>query len=130
VFSNHKQSTPNKKSICERKRCCKTCRALLSGKNHDCSKRYCHTCKQNKATGHLCYMRPLKNVLHAHANNVLYIFYDFETTQYKTYSNTAKEHVPNLVYVQQFVQSARKSNTVVSIVIVAAGEGTHFGMIL
>jgi len=34
-------------------------------------------------------------VLAANANNVLYIFYDFETTQNMTYSETAKEHVPN-----------------------------------
>ena len=46
-------------------------------------------------------MRPLKDVLPANANNV-YIFYDFETTQNKTYSHTAKEHVLNLVCVQQF----------------------------
>ena len=55
-----------------------------------------------KPTGHLCYMRPLKDVLPANANNVLYISYDFETTQNKTYSDTAKEHVPNHVCVQQF----------------------------
>jgi hypothetical protein len=47
-------------------------------------------------------MRPLKDVLPANADNVLYIFYDFETTQNKSYSDTAKEHVPNLVCVQQF----------------------------
>jgi hypothetical protein len=47
-------------------------------------------------------MRPLKDVLPANADNVLYIFYDFENTQNKTYSDTAKEHVPNLVCVQQF----------------------------
>jgi hypothetical protein len=38
----------------------------------------------------------------ANADNVLYIFYDFETTQNKTYSDTAKGHVSNLVCVQQF----------------------------
>jgi hypothetical protein len=59
----------------------------------------------------------------------MYIFYDFETTQNKTYSDTAKEHVPNLVCVQQFARDVRKSKTVVSIVNDAAGEGTHFGMI-
>ena len=47
-------------------------------------------------------MRRLKDVLPANADNVLYVFYDFETTQNKTYSDTAKEHVPNFVCVQQF----------------------------
>ena len=73
-------------------------------------------------------MRPLKDVLPANANNVLYIFYDFETTQNKTHSDTAKEHVPNLVCVQQFC--ARCDRRLVSIVIGAAEECTHFGKIL
>jgi hypothetical protein len=47
-------------------------------------------------------MRPLKNVLPSNGNNVLYIFYDFESNQDKMYSDTAKEHVTNLVCVQQF----------------------------
>jgi hypothetical protein len=46
-------------------------------------------------------MTTLKDVLPANADNVLYIFYDFETTQNETYSDTPKEHVPNLVCVQQ-----------------------------
>ena len=46
-------------------------------------------------------MRPLKVVLPANAVNVLYAFYDFETTENKTYSEKAKAHVPNLVCVQQ-----------------------------
>jgi len=47
-------------------------------------------------------MRPLKVVLPANADNVLYVFYDFETTQNKTYSDMAKAKLPNLVCVQQF----------------------------
>jgi len=71
-------------------------------------------------------MRPLKDDLPANANNLLHIFYDFETTQN---TDTAIEHVPNLVCVQQFARDVRKSKTVVSIVNDAAGEGNHFGMI-
>jgi len=52
--------------------------------------------------GHLCYMRPLKDVLPANADKVLYVFYDFETTQNKRYSDNPQPHVPNLVCVQQF----------------------------
>jgi hypothetical protein len=40
-FANHKESTSNKKSICERKRCCETCGALTRDLKHDCRKRYC-----------------------------------------------------------------------------------------
>ena len=47
-------------------------------------------------------MRPLKDVLPANTDKVLNVFYDFETTQNKRYSDTAKAHVPKLVCVQQF----------------------------
>ena len=47
-------------------------------------------------------MRHLKDVLPANANKILYVFYDFETTQNKRYSDKAKSHVPNLVCVQRF----------------------------
>ena len=46
-------------------------------------------------------MQSLKNVLPS-SDGVLYVFYDFETTQNTRYSETAKVHVPNLVYIQQF----------------------------
>jgi len=65
-------------------------------------KRYCETCKRNREIGHLCYMRPLKDVLPANADKVLDVFYNFETTQNKRYSDTTKVYVPNLVCVQQF----------------------------
>jgi hypothetical protein len=55
-----------------------------------------------QCAGHLCFMRPLKSVLLVNANKVLYVFYDFETTQNKSYSDTAKAHVTNLVCMQQF----------------------------
>jgi len=41
---------------------------------HECTKRYCDSCKQNKEVGHLCYMGPMKDVLPANADNVLYVF--------------------------------------------------------
>jgi hypothetical protein len=47
-------------------------------------------------------MRPLKDDLPTNAINVLYVFYDFETTLNKGYCDTAKAYVPNLVCVQQF----------------------------
>jgi len=47
-FAKHKQSTSNKKSICERKRCCATCRVLKRSNKHECNKQYCGKCKQNR----------------------------------------------------------------------------------
>jgi len=42
-------------------------------------------------------MRPLKNA----CVNVLYVFYDFETTQNSEYTDEARLNAPNLVSVQQ-----------------------------
>jgi hypothetical protein len=89
-FANHKECSSNKKSICERRRNCTKCGALVARGNHECNKFYCKICSQNRDVGHLCYMRPLKDVLPANADNVLYIFYDFETTENMMYSDTAK----------------------------------------
>jgi hypothetical protein len=58
-------------------------------------------------------MRPLKDVLPANANSELYVFYDFETTQCKRYSDTAKAHVPNLVCVKQILRDVRLWKTLV-----------------
>jgi len=48
--------------------------------NHECNKRYCQNCNENKEVGQPCDMRPLKNVLPA-CDKELYVFYDFETTK-------------------------------------------------
>jgi hypothetical protein len=52
--------------------------------------------------GHLCYMQPLKNEVPS-GERILYVYYDFETTQNTPYMNSDKAtvHVPNLVCLQQ-----------------------------
>ena len=93
--ANHRRRIGNKKSVCERKRQCGTCGELVvSGKPHECGKRYCDMCSASREVGNLCYMQPLKNVLPL-SDGVLYVFYDFENTQNIQYSETAKVHVPN-----------------------------------
>jgi len=47
-------------------------------------------------------MKPLKDVLSAASDKVLYVFYNLETTQNKKYSDKATPHVPDLVCVQLF----------------------------
>ena len=61
----------------------------MRGVKHECVKRYCDTCKQNREVGHLCCMSPLEDVLPANAHKVLYVVYDSETTQTTRYSDTA-----------------------------------------
>ena len=52
-------------------------------------------------TGHLYYMATIRNEL-PRSNNVLFDFYDFETTQDTEVSDSATLHFPNLVCLQQF----------------------------
>jgi len=47
-------------------------------------------------------MRTLKDDLPSDRSNVLYVFYDFETTQKTKYSEKAALLVPDVVCVQQF----------------------------
>jgi hypothetical protein len=92
-----------KKSVCERKRFCPSCDEFIEHCiKHECGKRYCETCKAHKEKKHQCYMQPLKNVLHS-GGGVMFVFYDFQTTQHTPQSDMAGLNVPNLVCIQQFV---------------------------
>jgi hypothetical protein len=60
-FDNHKKKTQGKikKSACDLSKC--TCGSLMTQKKkHECNKRSCVTCNENKEIGYLCFMRPLK----------------------------------------------------------------------
>jgi len=84
-FDNHKRKTQGKskkKSARELRKSCGTCGALITFRMHECNKRFCVTCNENKEVGHLCFMHPLVNAA-ASSEHVLYVFYDFETTQDK-----------------------------------------------
>jgi hypothetical protein len=76
-FDKHLKREGGRKTVCERKRCCVTCGALVTRGNHEFYKRFCETCKRNKEVGHLCYMKPLKDKSPP-SDGVLYVFYDFE----------------------------------------------------
>jgi len=73
----------------------------VTKKNHECFKSFCENCNKNMEINHLCYMQPLTNEVPS-ADNVLFVFYDFETSQDTKISETAKLHVPILVCLQQF----------------------------
>jgi len=88
--------------MCERKQFCATCGWAVTHGYRECNKRFCDNCKENKEIGQLCNMRPLKDAVPSASDKVLYVFYDFETTQNTEYTDEAKLHVPNLVCVQQF----------------------------
>ena len=51
-FDNHKKKTQgNRKSACELRKCCGTCDAMITRNTHECKKRFCTTCKENKRQG-------------------------------------------------------------------------------
>jgi hypothetical protein len=56
-------------------------------------------------------MRPLRNALPA-SDTVLFVFYDFETTQYTRYSDSASVHLPNLVCLQQFCSKCENAQDI------------------
>ena len=88
--------------MCAQKRNCANCGSLLDPNHkHECFKPYCTICQQNTEIGHLCYMKPLSNEL-PRSDNVLFVFYDFETTQDTRFSDAATVHIPNLLCLQQF----------------------------
>ena len=85
-----------------RKKNCSNCGCMLDPLHkHECFKPFCNQCQQNREIGHLCYMKPLVNVL-PKSDNVLFVYYDFQTTQDTKFSHSATEQIPNLVCLQQF----------------------------
>jgi len=105
-FDKHKTNRLQGKTVCEKKRNCTVCNTLLM-RRHECFKPFCPYCRQNKEIEHFCYMPPLENVLPC-ADKVLFVFYDFETTQDTKFSEDATEHVPILVCLQQFCSVCEK----------------------
>ena len=87
--------------MCEQKRNCDVCDRFITGKKYERFKPRCKNCDQNKEVGHFCYMKPLKNEL-PRSDDVLFVFYDFETTQNKKFSFKANVHIPMFVCLQQF----------------------------
>ena len=79
-FDKHKTNKLKEKTVCEQMRNFAKCDGLLVPMlTHECLKSFCDNCKKREY-GHLCYMAPLVNKL-PKSDNVLFVFYDFETTQ-------------------------------------------------
>ena len=85
--------------MCGHKRNCAVCDRFITSKKHERFKPYCKNCDQNEV-GHFCYMKPLKNELPR--SDVLFVSYDFKTTQDTKFSDKANAHIPMLVCLQQF----------------------------
>ena len=101
-FDKHKTNKLKGKTVCAQKRNCAKCNGLLGDRSkHECLKSFRDNCQKSREYGHLCYMAPLVNKL-SKSDNVLFVFYNFETTQDTRISDSTTLHVPNLVCLQQF----------------------------
>jgi len=60
----------------------------MTKKNHECFKPYCANCNKNMEINHVCYMQLLINEMPI-ADNVFFVFYDFETSQDTKINETA-----------------------------------------
>jgi len=100
-FENHKTNKLEGKTVSEKVRNCPVCNVYITRKNHEYFKPFCANCNKNMEINHLCNIQPLKNELSS-ADNVLFVFYDFENSQDTKISETAKVHIPILVCLQQF----------------------------
>ena len=100
-FEKHKTNKLEGKIVWEKVRNFPVCKLCVARKNHECFKPFCPNCNKNMEINHLCYMQPLKNEVPS-ADDVLFVFYDFETSQDTKISETAKLQVPILVCLQQF----------------------------
>jgi len=78
---------------------------------HECNKVFCANCKQKRDAGHLCCLRPLKDALPDASDKVLYVFYDFETTQNNLYSDKATLQYLISSAFSNSVRSAKMRNT-------------------
>ena len=122
-FDRHKTNKMRGKSVCEQMRNCVTCGVLLTSKKHICFKPFCEYCKSNCPIEHYCYMKPLSNAL-PKSDDVLFVFYDFETTQDSKVTDSATVHVPNLVCLQQFCAKC-ESEPDINIDCIRCGERKH-----
>jgi len=69
-------------------------------------------------------MQPLKNELPC-SDDVLFVFYDFETTQDTKFSENANEHIPLLVCIQHFCSHVRCRMILKLIESVVVGDAIH-----
>jgi hypothetical protein len=70
-------------------------------------------------------MQPLKNEL-LRSDDVLFVFYEFETTQVTKFSETVNEHIPILVCVQHFCSACEMQDDIELIASVVVGNAVHF----
>lgn len=92
-----------KLSVCDARKKCPICQTgYRSNNKHICGKHYCKICESYESNTHQCHM-PVYKTKRKDDQNILYVFYDFETQQDTPLSEcepTKFRHVPNLCVLQ------------------------------
>jgi len=110
-FANHKLRTSNRKSVCERKRCCETCGWLVTGEKQDCYKRFFETSNENKEIGHLYYMRTMKYALPPAGDNIFTSYTFSRRAEIPSTQTRLSYTYPNSSACSSFVLDARTRKT-------------------
>lgn len=113
-FNNHLKTTCNKYRICGE---CYAPYAVRLNQPHTCGEKFCNICNGMRDINHLCYMAPSKKVAknrNKRSEKILYVFYDFESTQSESYSEIdgASLHKANLCAAQQTCDSCSDSDDI------------------
>jgi translation initiation factor IF-1 len=74
-------------------------------------KPFCPNCNKLRELGHLFYVYPLQEKV-VSGDRVLYVFYDFDTTQDTACTDTWFVHLPNLMCVQQVFSACEDESDV------------------
>jgi len=127
-FVKHKTNKLKGKPVYMQKRNCAKCNSLILRRHkHECFKQYCSFYQQNREAGHYSYMRPLANEL-PRSDNVLFVFYYFETTQDTKLTESASVHIPNLVCLQHFCVDCEKDPDIDADCVRCGRRNTRSGM--
>jgi len=84
------------KLVLQWRQVCRNCSFLVTrDSKYECFKKVCTFCNKKQASGHLCYLAPLKPS--KLSNKHLYVFFDTECTRYLEKRDGSLEHAPNFM---------------------------------
>lgn len=108
-YENHKKDySSGKFTVCEQIKLCSICLKTIKAKRaHACGEIYCKICNKHASEDHLCYIRPDKGK--PKIKDVLFVFYDLETSQDKLLENSTFLHQVNLCVFKQYCDECMDS---------------------
>ena len=109
-YNNHKKvaSYDRKSTVCSQIKQCSFClKTIKSDRKHVCGEIFCKICKKHQPGDHLCYIQVDKGF--PKLQDILFVFFDFETRQDTVLENGDLLHEVNLCVLKQFCNVCRDS---------------------